>query len=320
MGSARCFVHPDGRRYLLEVIDCRVRESWGGTGKRGGGNTSTRDDDADAVAFATAKVKKLLKEGYVEGAPEPGLAIDREADVLATFRTDVDGEGDTRYPFAPIVGRPHFHAFTNISVAEWIMLSEDGRRGVVLRTFAKNAASAMVEPLLDALAARRTEIFADEATPLRAFPVELGRFTRLVVLSPTAENVSISRNVSFENPVLSRSVFGAFPAFDSEITGTESVGMAEARTNGRASINTSRWDRDPHPVLDLAYLKKPTEKPKFLAHDPTELERRLGAKAIAGMREVEIQARNYAGEVRRFVRGEPPPDLAELRAFFGYER
>lgn len=318
----RNFSHADGRTYSLQVVDCRLYESWRSGGKRGGANKSTRDSDQEAIDFAAKKVKKLLAEGYVEGARDPGLVFDTEADVLATFRTDVDYKGDTRYPFAPILGRPFFHAFENGVVREWLMASDDGRRGVTLRTLTKEPGDkfAMLDVLLDALAERREEIFADRVTALRSFPLPtpVGRLTRLVVLSPSTANVTICRNVNIANHILGRSVYRAFPAYECEITGHETVTEAEARCQGHAPLPSSRWFRDPHPVFDLAYLKKAGAKPKFLIYDPKELDRRFGPDGFARMKEPEVLARNHAGVVRRFVRGAPAPDLEELRAFFGY--
>jgi hypothetical protein len=324
-GTRRCFEHPDGRSYGIEVVACRVYESWGSTERRGGANTSTRDDDEDARHFALAKVRSLLKQGYVEVASKPSLlAIDTSADVIDTMRTDVDYRGQTRYDFQPVEGRRGIYSQSNVSVAEWMMTSDDRRLGVLLRCLVYNnpltppKRAEMASAILDVLDSRRDEIFRDRVTPLRAFPLPapIGRFTRLVVLSPTTVNATISRNVNIASHVLAQSLYRAFPAYACEVMGNESVCVAEARCAGRGAIRTNDWTRRPHPVFDLAYLKQAGDQPKFLVFDPAELERRLGANTLAKLSVAEVQARNHAGEVRRFRKGDTP-DMAELRQFFG---
>ena len=59
--EVRTFAHPDGRTYELQLIDCRVYQSWVHAAGDGGTNVSTRDSDEDALAFAWSKAKSLLK-------------------------------------------------------------------------------------------------------------------------------------------------------------------------------------------------------------------------------------------------------------------
>ena len=138
------------------------------------------------------------------------------------------------------------------------------------------------------------------------------------MLSPATENVTISRNVKIASHVLGRSIYRAFPAFECEFTGHETVTEAEGRCSGHAALSSSDWQRKPHPVFDLAYVKKKGAKPKFLIYDPRELEARLGAAGLSRMKELEVHARNHAIVVRTFVAGQAASDLTELRDFFGY--
>jgi len=123
--------------------------------------------------------------------------------------------------------------------------------------------------------------------------------------------------VSFANPAYARSVFKAFPSFDCETIGNESVSVAEARTKGRAPIPTNTWDRRPHPVFDLAVRKKPKGEPDFLVFDPATFERE-GMRAFPLDGAIEVLARNHANEIRAFRPGGPDPDVVELRAWFGF--
>src|SRR6187402_113135 len=65
-----------------------------------------------------------------------------------------------------------------------------------------------------------------------------------------------------------RQLFEALPIFDCEFVGNESVGQAEARTEGRACILSSTWNRKPHPLVDMATQMPGKKKSKLLIYDP----------------------------------------------------
>lgn len=327
-GVARQFKHSDGRTYSLEVDGCRVYESWSLASGKGRSNQSTRDDELSAHAFALAKVGELLKKGYREAKSKSQPRYDREADVIEAYHSDLDVNGDRVCDFQPVRGRKNVYSHANISVAEWLITSDDQKRGIRFRAvlweseMTAAARGKLADRIIDELDARRADIFADEKTPLRkfAFGKRAGQFSHLVVLSPESANETIGRDVSFANPIISRSIFVAFPAFDCEVTGTESVTMAEARTQGRASLPMNTWDREPHPVVDLAYVKKVGELPKFLVYDPNRVDELFSKKALAKSECVELHARNHAGVTRVWTKGSAAPDLVELRAFFGFKK
>ena len=89
-------------------------------------------------------------------------------------------------------------------------------------------------------------------------------------------------------------------------------------------IHESWWDakgkgqgRRPHPVFDLAVRKKPKAEPDFLVFDPATFDRNgTGAFPMKGA--IEVLARNHANEIRSFRPDGPEPDIAELRAWFGF--
>ncbi len=316
----RTFVHPDGRSYELQVIDCRVYESWVNAGHGGGANVSTRDDDDDASDFARKKAASLTKKGYVEGPERSGRVADRSANVVEILRSDLDHAGRPRSDLQPLAGHEHTYACSNVSVGEWVITNDEGTRAILLRcvihgsTLTPQARDALAQQVLAVLAEQRDAIFADERTPVRAFALgPLGApFARLIVLSPTVENHVVQGRFT-----VSRSVFRAFPAFDCEMREVDSVAVAEARVVGHGALRTSRWDRAPHPVLDLAYVEDASATPTFLVHPPDRLEALL-VRGLATMKTAEVHARNHHGEVRRFVRGQAPPALDELRVFFGF--
>jgi hypothetical protein len=321
----RSFTDADGRTYSLQVIDCRVYENWtkAAAARTGasGGNVSTRDSDEDAQSFAGNKVRTLLKKGYVEDAPRTGRLADPNADVVEVLRRNVDYKGDPRDDFKPLPDRANVFRTANISVHEWLVTSDDRRRGILLMckvwesTQPETERETMALALVDLLVAKRDEILADARTPVRKLPLlaPIGRFTHLVVLSPVVEN-----HVVEEKFTISRSLFRAFPAYDCEMGDADTVTLAEARTSGRGALPQNTWDRKPHPVVDIAYLKKATETPAFLVYDPKEMERRLGG-TLTNLKVAEVRARNWRGEVRSFHKGQTPPDRDELRGFFGFE-
>jgi hypothetical protein len=156
------------------------------------------------------------------------------------------------------------------------------------------------------------EILADATTPVRKFPLAtpVGRFSHLCVLSPAVVNHPPS--------VISRSMFRAFPAFDCEMRDVDTVTIAEGRTSGHGQLLSNWWNRKPHPVVDLAYLKTPSDEPKFLVYPPREMESRLGG-TLEKLKVAEVRARNWRGDLRSFHKDQTPPDPAELRRFFGFD-
>lgn len=325
-GLVRSFSHDDGRRYGLEVDGCRVYEQWTLAKGKGQASTSIRDTAVEAHAFALAKARELTQKGFVEGTPREGHRYDRDAELIAVFHSDVDFAGERRHDFQPVAGRSHVHTTQNVSVAQWLVTSDDRRRGILLRALVWQSAMkegerhAVAEALTAELVRRRAELLADETTPLRklVLPSPVGRFTHLVVVSPEVASVTVSRDVSYENPAIARSVFVAFPAFDCEATGSETVSVALARIEGRGAIRTNAWDRAPHPVMDLAIVKKAGDAPRFLVHPPSEIQKLFSAAALQKLAGAELHARNHAGEVRVLARGEAPPAIADLRRFFGF--
>jgi predicted DNA-binding WGR domain protein len=323
-GTQRTFVHPDGRTYALEVVDCRVLESWTVPGKKGGSSRSTRESDADAHGFALAKVRELEKKGYVEGPSGPGVVIDRACDIVETHARVERRKANA---WAPVGGRPNTYVSRNVSVEAWLVTNEPRTLGVVVRCALfsvmppkappEDERAAMADAILDVLHARRDEILSGYDIPLRKLRLErpIGRFDHLVVLSPVVHDEILVDESNKGDPVLSRSLFLAFPAFDCEVMGTEHVALAEARTDGPHSIPSSSWSRDPHPVFDVAHPKGASETPRFKVCNPAKPGEWLDARALGKLTTPSVLVRNFRGEVREYARGSEPPAPSELRAW-----
>src|SRR5262249_45416242 len=107
-----------------------------------------------------------------------------------------------------------------------------------------------------------------------------------------------------------------FPAFESEMSASDTVALAETRTaNG---IPYNKWDRAPHPVVDVAHLKASGDAPAFRVYGPGWAEMHLGG-TLSTLTAAEVRARNHRGEVRRFFKDQTPPDRDDLRRFFGFD-
>ena len=194
-------------------------------------------------------MKELQKKGFVEGASRAGVVFATSADIVEGLRSDVDYQGKPRSDFQPLAGRSFVFAASNVSVAEWLITSDDRLSGILLRCSTHRSGvppaerEAMADALVGTLERLRAEIFADRRTPLRKLllPAPIGRFTHLVVLSPVAENMTISRDVNIANRAFARSVYRAFPAFECEATGQETVAAGRARvvaTPSRPPVGT----------------------------------------------------------------------------------
>lgn len=321
-GMRRRFEHPSGRWFALQVIACRLYEAWGTAGPKKFASVSTRNDEADAVRGANAKTKKWLAEGFVERPPEPGIRFDRDADVVATFRTARTYDGKTLFDYGPVPGREGVFVERNVAASAWLVVSADGKRAIELRSVLPKAPAPgrdeMIDALLDSIVARRDEILGDERTPTRKWRLEraIGRFTHLAILSPAAHDHGYFR-------ALGRSLWSAFPCFDCEITGEETVTVAEARCSGHGALPSARWDRAPHPVLDLRTRKRldRDEDTPFLVYEPRRIAQLLGTAALAKTKGVAIEVRNHAREVRQLARGTVMDDAAwaELTAWLGFD-
>lgn len=223
-GVVRCFAHADGRTYDLQVVDCRVYESWVNARGGGGSQPCTRPSDAEAQAHAWKKAQALLKKGFVESDSRPGRVWAHDADVVDTIRSDLNYAGVPREDLRP-TQRPNLFEERSISSWHWLLTSDDRKRGISLRSVVWQSKlpeaerEAMASVLLSVLEARRGEILADTSTPVRklALETQVGRFTHLAVSSPTTTNHLVNGRFT-----ISRSVFQAFPIFDCELCSTDS--------------------------------------------------------------------------------------------------
>ena len=320
---SRRLEHPDGRWTEFYVADCRVYTSWGSSSQPGKRHTATKLDDADAVAHARTKLRKAKRDRFVDVGSCDGPSYDRAANVVEVMRSSESPMCGSRFDYQPVGGHPNVYQFHAVNmVDEWLVCSDDLTRAVLtrvsLRTTQLEASdrNALSQALLDQLVSRRDDILADESTPLRKLTLgsTIGPFTHLVVISPTSYDFGFY-------PELGRSIWFAFPSYNCETTGAESVAEAECRTRGRGSIPHGKWDREPHPVFDLRVVKRLDREARgrFLLNDPAQLERQLSSRALSRLKGEALDVKNFAGQTRRLLRGSEPDaaELADIRAFLG---
>src|ERR1043166_2806017 len=194
--EVRHFVHADGRTYDIQVIDCRLYESWRNKDHGGGTNQSTRDSDEEAQTFAWSKAKGLLKKGYVEGPVTTGRMSDPEADVVAVLRGHLDHFGKIIDDFQAVAARRNVFVSGKAGFKEWLVTTDDRRRAIFMRTkvhpspLLAEEREGMADRFLDVLEDQRDAIVSDATTPVRKLVLtpQVRPGQHLAVLSPMVVN------------------------------------------------------------------------------------------------------------------------------------
>ena len=319
----RNFRHPDGRIVGIKVSDCRVVRN---------GFSSTKFSIADAQHTAAKKIKQWLRDGFIEVERTPGQQFDLKANIINAFNSVIGSKGGPKYNYLPVSGYSSVYRDNCIVIDgvpdfyNILLCSEDHMQAIMTRTdraiFRKTMSpevrDMMANEVIAALEGLKKDVLADRNTPVRKFRLKgpIGKFTHIVALSPVLYNFS-DENLKH----IGRSIWFAFLCFDSEFIDTDDVCLGEARYTGHASITYTDWDRTAHFVFDLRYVKdiKKPEKDNFLVYPPQDFNRRLNNKVFSKMKCKAIDARNYRGEIRRFLPNQilSDSDIEELHSFFG---
>jgi len=332
----RNFKHPDGSTAYIKVSDCRVT-FWhtrinGNTSKGGG----TKHSIEDARSIASKKVREWLKNGFIETESTPAIQFNLNTNIIEVFRSVKSANPNDKLPlnnYLPVIDESTLYR-NDVSIvnsipwfSNFLLCSDELTKGIAFRTSqikpresTPNQISArdeMTNKLTLAIKQYKEEILVDNKTPVRKLPLKekLGKFTHLAVLSPTVYNQDYPGTET-----IGRSVWFVFPCFDSEFNKNDSVCTGEARTKGRNSISYVKWNRDAHFVFDLKNIKDITkpEKDHFLIYEPRNLEKLLSTKALSKTKFDAIDAKNYKGEIRRFLPNQVlnETDIEEIRLFF----
>jgi hypothetical protein len=132
---------------------------------------------------------------------------------------------------------------------------------------------------------------------LLPLPAPIGNFTHVLFCSPALGQSHAA------HPTIARRVASAFPVADCEIGDADTEVLVDARIRGSGSLPSTRWDREPRPVVDLRFDVQPSfyrRVLKFLVFRPADLERLLRLLAAANS-DSWLEVRSFRGEVMRFT-------------------
>ena len=285
--SAWWEIEPNGVRYWV---------AWGSGDARGSGMTCTRASEEDCAKTVARKIRQKLKEGYVEVARAPALEKKPEVALKPVLEAYTAHAAKFKFTVEKLPGLERsYHVFGGLRFEEYILL---GPAETVGLRFAVNADSHDRERVLSFLRflEAQVKVFAVGEVWKVALPRPIGEMTHVVVLAPVVAQV-------YTEGLTKRQQFQAFPIYDCEFRGDENVSFAEARTAGRGSIPYSRWNRAPHPVVDLLLQVPGRKKAKLLVFDPKELAGQIKRTASSAQGTV-LEVHNFHGEICRLLRGE----------------
>lgn len=333
----RNFKHPDGSEARVVVSDCRLEfycRIINGKTSNGGG---TKHSIEDARSIASKNVRKWLKAGFVEIENSPAIQFDYNANIIDVYRSVPPNKNSTTgnplFNFLPVFNEPNLYKNEPVIIndipmwSRFLLCSDNMTKGISFTTARidprENTSNTIstrdefTDKLTTIVKKHKTKILSDSKTPVRKIKLSnpLDRFTHLAVLSPTVYNVDYPGIKT-----IGRSVWLTFPCFDSELNNNDSVSTGDARVKGRNSIKYTDWNRKAHSVFDLRKVKdinKP-EKDPFLIYERKESERLLSTRELSRTRYAAIDARNYKGEIRRFLPNQiiSEADMVEIHNFF----
>ncbi|GAA4621998.1 hypothetical protein GCM10023196_012430 [Actinoallomurus vinaceus] len=294
------------RHWQIERDGIRCRMAWGQAGGRTQAASMTLDDEAHAERHFTMKISEKKRQGYVEVAPDPAAeAAEAEADAKLL---DVDPHWADH---EPVEG--HERVFSKLydfqggpgPFFEYLVLSEDERRGLHVIVKKPGHDPGAVSAFLDFIRPRLELAFDGRSHHKVPLPSPIGQFDHVLFCAP-----SLCRNRSGGR------LGAAYPILDCEIGDEDTETLVEARLEGRDSMPSTTWDREPFPVIDLRFDLRsengfeelggtPSVREKtFKVYRRSMLERgmRLLSEALPGSR---LEIRNHRREVLTLTR----PDL-----------
>lgn len=300
-GETRYFERRAGKRvstWQIERSGVRYLVAWSSdAAKTATGLTVTRESGTDCRREVERKIHQKLRAGFIEVAPpsharkpaRPG----RGKPVLAAFSKRSDR------PVRKLPGLDHSYDLSEgLGFFEYLLVGPDESLGLWFVVKEKSHDPKLVKRFLAFLEKHRERVFSVDVVWKAKLPRAIGPFSHAVVLSPEVAQLH-------QPGVATRQLFWAFPVYDCEICGDESVAIADARVNGRGCIPHSTWDRKPHLVLDFRLQKAgQKQQAKFLVYDPakTKLSDVLSLLKKQPLNSF-VELRNYRGQVARVTRG-----------------
>ncbi|KAB2349658.1 hypothetical protein [Actinomadura rudentiformis] len=232
------------RRWHITLDGIRCHMGWGVAGGAMRGSSMTLDDEAHALRHVTMKISEKERAGYVEVAPGPQAKAepDTEADVRLL---EVIRYGDKYEPVAGhagVVVRFHDRMAGPGPFYDYCILGEDAGRGLSLVVKKPGHDEAMVSAFLDFVRPRVGLAFDGRSHHKVPLPAPIGPFDHVLFCGPSLTAVNYGGRLG-----------RVFPIRDCEIGDEDTETFVEARIQGRNSMPSTTWDREPFPVIDLKF-------------------------------------------------------------------
>ncbi|MGI5292029.1 WGR domain-containing protein [Nonomuraea polychroma] len=263
MSEARYFEKSSGgvvRHWQISRDGIRCHMAWGQVNGRTQGSSMTLDDEAHAERHFNKKISEKMRQGYVEVAPGAAIeAAEAAADVTAdaTLLDVMRVQEEKRYEgawdfywagYEPVEG--YEGVFAKLHDFEggpgpfynYLVLSEDERRGLCFVVKKPGHDPTKVSAFLDFIRPHLELAFDGRSHHKVPLPSPIGQFDHVLFCAPS----------------LCRDRYGgrlgeAVPILDCEICDEDTETLVEARLQGRGSMPSTTWDREPFPVIDLQF-------------------------------------------------------------------
>lgn len=322
MAETRYFEKSDKgvvRRWEITLDGIRCRMGWGVVGGAMRGSSMTLDDESHALRHFTKKIREKERDGYVEvasatEAPRADAKAEADGDVRLL---DVVRYGDE---YEPVAGHEGvvvvFHDFKAGPgpFYDYYILDEDGGRGLSLVVKKPGHDEAMVSAFLDFVRPRVGLAFDGPSHQKVPLPAPIGPFDHVLFCGPSLTSVNYAGRLGT-----------VFPIRDCEIGDEDTETFVEARIEGRNSMPSTTWDREPFPVIDLKFDLRRADgfeemggraslrEKTFKVYPRAMVERGLRLVAEADPGSV-LEIRNYRRDVLK-VTPEQPRTLDEADRF-----
>jgi predicted DNA-binding WGR domain protein len=259
VAETRYFEKSDGgvvRYWQIRRDGIRCHMSWGRVGGRAQGSRMTLDDEEHAERHLRKKISEKRRQGYVEVAVEdasPTTDVLADATLLDVMRTEhgkrYAGAWDFYWTgYEPVAGHDgvfaKFHGFSGGPgpFYDYLVLSEDERRGLSFVVKQPGHDPALVSAFLDFVRPRLEMAFAGPSHRKVPLPSPIGQFDHVLFCGPSMCGERYGGRLG-----------GVFPILDCEISDEDTETLVEARIEGRDSMPSTTWDREPFPVIDLRF-------------------------------------------------------------------
>ncbi|WOX20045.1 WGR domain-containing protein [Streptomyces solicathayae] len=248
------------RYWQISRDGIRCHMSWGQVGGRTQGSSMTLDDEAHAKRHFGRKVSEKRRQGYVEvasgaatettAASADATADDKLLDVMrAQEEKRYEGAWDAYWAgyeqvegYDGVFAKFHDFAAGPGPFYDYVVLSEDERRGLHFVVKKPGHDPRSIAAFLDFVRPRLELAFDGHSHHKVPLPSPIGQFDHVLFCAPS----------------LCRNRYGgrlgkAIPILDCEISDEDSETFVEARLQGRGSMPSTTWDREPFPVIDLKF-------------------------------------------------------------------